>query len=838
MNLLLHFIKRIKQSPGREYEQAFIRIILGICVFTYAFIAFGEDNHLRKHLSILMIFYTTAGLGILGWIYISPYKNTKRYITSSFVDMAGLSYAMYLGNEIGAALYPLYLWATFGYGFRFGIQYLTVSAIFGLIGFIAVFIASSYWKEHIILFSGLFIGLILLPIYVSTLLKRLRHAIDEAKIASQAKSEFLANMSHELRTPLIGITGSNDLLRNTVLNTKQKQYLKTIDYSVETLLSLIDKILDLAKIESGKLEISKENFDLHQLLNSTIGMLEYQAKNKNLFIKSHIEPDVPYALIGDPKHVRQVLMNLIINSIKFTETGGIDINVTLHNRDNNCCSIMFEVIDTGCGIKHEDQMKIFDRFSQADNSATRLHGGAGLGTAIAKELTDKMNGSIEVESIYGEGSTFRVYLPFEAQPIDWKNSSDLSKANVIAISDRNQTLINLLEVLEGWGVTLKEVDSASDAFIQINRAIHENKPIHAIIISKPLIDINAVQFAQAVRAKPILANVPLILLNSEVDSTIRAELINSGFNFIFKERFDKSLLFNALHSSPLLEKQHDNVEEFSAHITRKKINKKYHILLAEDNETNRQLFKRILEQGGHSVVTVSDGEEAIEALEADEFDLCIVDMHMPNMGGIQTAQLYRFMHPGSQMPFVVLTANATTDAIQQCENAGIDLYLTKPIRSHTLLSSIEKLVPKSNEKENKKEVSSLKATEPASDEQAILNPQALHDLELLNEDKKFLNDLIQGFVNDGNLLLKKLEEHKFNNYPAFVDAAHSFKGNAGSVGASLLYKVAHQAYHMSSQEYKTSATEYVDKIRKEFLRAHMALLKYANSQAHQHRTDD
>ena len=393
--------------------------------------------------------------------------------------------------------------------------------------------------------------------------------------------------------------------------------------------------------------------------------------------------------------------------------------------------------------------------------------------------------------------------------------------------------MKLIDTLDGWGVTLKEADSASDAFNAINRAIQESNPIHAIIITKPLIDINAVQFARAVRAKSFLTNVPLILINNDVDFSTRADLLESGFNYILNAPVDKSLLFNALHSSPLLETSHDNVEELSRHIAKKKAGKKYHILLAEDNETNRKLFKRILEQGGHSVVTVADGEEAIEELDHDEFDLCIVDMNMPNMGGIQTAQLFRFMYPNNPMPFVVLTANATTDAIHQCEKAGIDLYLTKPIRSHALLSSIESLVP-----ENKEQQASPDDADVLSADDSILNPQVLHDLESLNHDKKFLDELIQGFINDGNNLLKTLDESVVDNFPAYVDAAHAFKGNAGSVGASLLYKVAHQAYHITLQEYKTSAKDYLEKIRKEFWRAHMALLKYAGSQSGQKRTED
>ncbi len=827
------FFKRLSQSPGREHEQAFLRLVIGVVVFILTILFHVDEPTIIFNVSTQIILYTIVGLVILGWIYFHPKKNTTRYIISNTIDIIGLSYAMYLGEELGAALYPLYLWVTFGYGFRFGIHHLAISSVLSIIGFITVYLTSSFWQQYPTLFSGMLGGLILLPIYASTLLRRLTAAVKNAEIANKAKSQFLANMSHELRTPLSGITGSSDLLKNTVLTAEQKEYANTIDYSINALLSLIESILDLSKIEEGKITRNQIEFDLHHLLNITTRMLTHHAKQKGLSLNLQVEPDIPYQLIGDADHLRQILINLIGNAIKYTDFGGVHVRVSLKENSHDDCEILFEVIDTGCGISKADQKTIFNRFTQVDESDTRGHGGTGLGTAIAKEIVELLDGSIGVSSEPENGSTFWFTLPFKRQVVDITTNKDLSTAKILAISNKDNVLVDLINAIEDWGTDLVDTDSASDAFKLLTRAASEHDPFHAVVITKPLIDIDALQFVQSIRTRPELNNIILILLANNLDEDTHTKLLNTGFNFIFNNPVNKSLLFNAIHASPLLGAHDNNVEDFSSYFMHSKMVKQYHILLADDNETNQRVIRRILEHGGHSVSVVENGERALDALEKETFDICIIDMHMPVMGGLQAIKLFRFMYPKNTMPFVMLTANATTEAVQQCKEVGVDVYLTKPIRSHTLLDTIAKIEPNQTAStgEENKLLMPTTIRQPnidTADSSDILNHDVINDLKMLDENNTFLFDLIQGFVKDGNALLLRLDNSTHDQYQEFTEAAHAFKGNAGSVGAVKLYKVCMQAQKISESEYKQNATQHLNQIRKDFLRSQYALWHQAH----------
>ncbi len=827
------FFKRLSKSPGREHEQAFIRLAFGPVIFILTILLHSDPSKIIYYMTAEVILYAIAGIFILGWIYLQPIKNTLRYIISNIIDVLALSYAMYLGDEVGAALYPLFLWLSFGYGFRFGIKHLAIGSILSIAGFVAVFLTSPFWQTYPILFSGMVGGLILLPLYASTLLRRLTEAVQNAEIANKAKSQFLANMSHELRTPLSGITGSSDLLKNTVLTTEQKEYADTIDYSINALLSLIESILDLSKIEEGKITRNKIEFDLHHLLNITTRMLTHHAKQKGLSLNLQVEPDIPYQLIGDADHLRQILINLIGNAIKYTDFGGVHVRVSLKESSEDECYILFEVIDTGCGISKVDQKSIFNRFTQADDSETRRHGGTGLGTAIAKEIVELLDGTIGVSSEPENGSTFWFTLPFTRQEVDIDKNKDLSTAKILAIANKDNVLIDLIDCLDGWGTDLIDTDSASDAFKMLTHAASEHDPFHAIIISKPLIDIDALQFVQSIRTRPELNNIVLVLLANNLDESTHSKLLNTGFNFIFNNPVNKSLLFNAIHASPLLGAHDNNVEDFSSYFMHSKMVKQYHILLADDNETNQRVIRRILEHGGHTVAVVENGERALDALEKETFDICIIDMHMPVMGGLQAIKLFRFMYPKNTMPFVMLTANATTEAVQQCKEVGVDVYLTKPIRSHTLLDTIATIEPNQREKTDGEKMSIIPANirQPnieTPDSSDILNPDVINDLKMLDENNTFLFDLIQGFVKDGNALLLRLDNSTHDQYHEFTEAAHAFKGNAGSVGAVKLYKVCMQAQKLSETEYKQNATQHLNQIRKDFLRTQYALWHQAH----------
>jgi len=832
---LASFVKRVKQSPGREHEQAFIRLIVGVSVLVLTIIFYHDTSEVIFSFGTGIFLYIFAGILILFWVFVQPVKNITRYIFSMFADVIGLTYAMYIGGELGTALYPLYLWVSFGYGFRFGLIPLIISSTLCIIGFGIVYFVSPFWNNYPVLYTGMLAGLVLLPLFVSTLLRRLKSAVKNAEVANKAKSQFLANMSHELRTPLSGITGSSDLLKNTVLTSEQKEYTEIIDYSISALLSLISNILDISKIEEGKITSYSVEFDLHHLLNITTRMLSHHAKQKGLTLNLQIEPNIPYQLIGDTEHLKQILLNLIGNAIKYTDLGGVHIRVSLGEKNDETCSVRFEIIDTGCGISYKEQKIIFDRFTQADNSDTRRHGGTGLGTAIAKEMVTLLDGDLGVISEPGNGSTFWFTLPFKRQVenID-AASTDLAQAKILTIANKNNTLLDLVETFEGWGTKLIDTDSASQAFELINQSTEEKLPIHAIIIAKPLIDIDVFQFVESVRAKQALKNTIMILLANGVSEKLHKKLINKGFNFIFNNPVNKSLLFNSIHASPLLEDKGSNIEDFSSYFMHNKMVKQYRILLADDNETNQRVIRRILEHGGHTVGVVDNGERALDVLENETFDICIIDMHMPVMGGLQAIRLFRFMYPQNTMPFIVLTANATTEAIQQCKEVGVDVYLTKPIRSHTLLETIATITPNQNTEKittPNKEISiahTHNAETETKESNDILNPEAIRDLKMLDESGTFFFDLIQGFVNDGNVLLQRLENSTHDNYYEFTEAAHAFKGNASSVGAVKLYKVCMQAQKITESEYQQDASQHLNHIRKDFLRGQYALWHQAH----------
>ncbi|MGD9384919.1 MAG: ATP-binding protein [Thioalkalispiraceae bacterium] len=829
-NLVTALWGRMKKSPGQEHEQAIIRLVIGFSVFLYIFFTHLDNLDVLLRVEIEIMLYTAAGLCIFIWIALQPQQNRLRYILSNVVDITGLSYAILIGGELGAALYPLYLWITFGNGFRFGKLHLFISAVLSWVGFATVYMLSPYWPDHKVMYLGLFGGLILLPAYVSTLLNRLKDAIDAAQIASRAKSQFLANISHDIRTPLNGIIGANEFLGETKLTHDQKEFSNTIDYSAKTLLGLIDNILDISKVEEGKLEIKNKPFDLHELLNFTIKMLTPQAKAKGLSLRLYIDTDLPYALIGDSEKLRQVLINLIGNAIKFTESGGVTINAYLKTDGNildNKIDVLFEVIDTGIGIKEKDQAFIFDRFHQADNTDTRKYQGSGLGTAIAKELVTHLGGEIGLYSIYGEGSTFTFHLPFEKQAQNLEDKKDLSQLHVMLITDIDEVLPVLANTCKKWGLNLTEFDSAKLAFEKIREFEKRDRRIDAIIIAKSEFDFDAEVFASAVKRSNYLANTNLILVQSDVRPKTKERLKGYGYDYVIKWPLDTTSLFNALHATPVLYTHRENVEYLSHYWAESKANIHLNVLVVEDNLTNQKILERTLMKAGHKVMLADNGDIALDILDHQDFDLCIIDMHMPLLGGIQTIQQFRIMYPDNKMPFIMLTANATTEAIQRCKEVGVDKFLSKPIRPNELLNAIVDL--SLSEHEQLAPLSELPESQnvmPLKNKSEAINEA---ELQFYLDDKHYFIELVDSFIKDGTQLLKELfDAVDDNSYVQFMDVTHKFKTPAGSLGATNLYKLLNSASRVGKNEFTETGLDLVEQIKKEFHRAQFALWRIAH----------
>ncbi len=675
-----------------------------------------------------------------------------------------------------------------------------------VLGFLLVLLASDYWAVHRTLGIGLLIALIVLPLYVGTLVRQLHAALARAKEASQAKSQFLANMSHEIRTPLNGVIGMSHLLMGTPLHQEQKDYAQTIYASARTLLTLIEDILDISKIEAGKVTLETTDFDLHGLVHSIATMLAPQAHTKGLAFSVHIDPETPFLLRGDPVHVRQVLINLVGNAIKFTEKGGIEIRVKLIDEDPNSASIRFEVIDTGIGIAPEAQARIFESFTQADDSTTRRYGGTGLGTTIAKQLVELMRGRIGLQSTPGVGSTFWCEIRFETQALAAQLLADTEKladSRVLMISSDTNNRSLVLGYLKIWEVELSMAENTAQAFALLVNAAHSGRPFHTVLVDQEHLGMYPLQFISAAQSESTLSDLSLVLIREKGDNKTADEYLKAGYSYVLENPVEKRLLYNALHAGTTAQ-HYDNEDvvwlndRYKRHAGIRQSGLK--ILVAEDNAINQKVISKILESAGHRPMLVANGEQALDALGRESFDLVILDMQMPVVSGLEVVKIHRFTSPkDSPVRFLILTANATTEAMKECRDAGADAYLTKPIEPAKLLDQIDRLAPKgtSPRKPDKAPADTSGASSAPLPSGHVLNDATLASLEMMGKRSSFMPELIHGFLHDTEELLHSMEKAaREKRYRDFKDLVHAMKGSAGSVGAQALYDTCSNMHDM------------------------------------------
>ena len=792
--LLARLNKRLKGTGDSEPEQAKLRLAIGFIVVGYIIVPWGQGETLITTLTSLAgvmgtIYYTSA-LVIFAAIIIKPVQSQIRRISGAVLDMGMLSWLMYHSGAETVPFFLIYLWVILGNGFRFGLTNLYISQAIAILGFSGVVIWGEYWQQHLIFGISLLLTICLLPLYAGFLIKKLHAAVDMAKQANEAKSRFLANMSHELRTPLNGVIGMGDLLRETTLNYEQQELVNTMHSSANTLLELIENVLDIAKIESGKIIIESRDFDLHGLVNSVIFMLAPMGNKKNVTVSCNFDPETPFALKGDQQHLRQVLINLVNNAIKFTEKGSVILSVRSIGGTVSAPRIRFEIVDTGIGIAEQDLGKIFEDFTQADAGTSRTFGGSGLGTTISKELVELMDGDIGVVSEVGKGSTFWFEIPFLAST---NPETSISENHVLLLSGEDTASV-IRPALKYWQVNFDWVRTSSRALSQMIQSNDEDNPYETIIVDQScLVDINALQFAQMVKSEGLLENTSMVLINSS-DTMIDANRSSHYYISTIANPEEKRPLFNALHAAQSVNLNDSKIVTMAEHYAKQSGATALNILVAEDNQVNQKVIEGILRNAGHNVRIADTGEKALDLLsdELDQIDMLILDMNMPEISGVDVVKSLRFMDTTGNLPVIMLTADATPEARETSLNAGANRFLTKPIDARGLLECIASLSknirrPKAGEPRKARQPRSHLPSNFAESE--WYDNAVLHELDILGNDPEFVITLLKNFEKEGAQHVLDIKKSMYDYYLEYRENLHALKGSATELGADRLVEI-------------------------------------------------
>ncbi len=630
---------------------------------------------------------------------------------------------------------------------------------------------------------------------------QLETARDAAIQSARIKGEFAANVSHELRTPLNGILGMLELLDGMRLTDKQREYVTIARNSSDALLALIDDILDFSRIDSGKLVVESKEFNLREMLDDVVRIMATQAQSKNLDLAHLICPSIPGMVIGDSRRIRQLLLNLCGNAIKFTSSGEIGIYINLIQTHGDDIRLRFEVKDTGIGIPDEAKERIFEAFSQADATTTRKYGGTGLGLTICKQLVNVLGGELGVDSVIGQGSVFWFELPMRksnANDLMSSESNGTMDLRVLIVDDSEIVQFSVQQIFEKWGAYVECAESGESALLKLRHAAHRNKSFDVVLVDEFMTGGNGIELMRSIDQ------------SSEINSTRRVLMTNQTYPEYFLERFHE---IDGLVQKPILQSSlYDSVSTamkgsvnivnpiFANNAELNDIALNAQVLVAEDNSANQQVAIGMLERLGCSVIVVANGIEAINQLERSRFDLVFMDCNMPEMDGYEaTSKIRAGNHANANIPIIAMTANVQEGDRQKCLLAGMNDYLSKPLKLDKLRVKIEKWLPTLPAELNEQTVDGISVLDVVEPSTGSIDKARID--ELRDSVAGAFDKMVEAYIEDLPGLLNSLEEAVNSKDAKLVQHyAHSIKGSSKNFGAVELANVAKEIEDMGRDE--------------------------------------
>jgi len=821
-----------------EFAQAVIRVGIGfvLLVVYYAWVDWGTRAWVR-YVFWGFIAYT---LVLLAWTYRAKENSDFIRFFTLAVDMGTATTLLGLTGEKSAIVLFVYTWVAVGHGFRFGLRYLYIAWIVSLVAFILVYALSAavdgYWYQHPLVWLGAFISVGAPTFYVAQFLKQKLVAVRaaeearvqmeraqaeaererveraraeaeraraEAEAASEAKSEFLATMSHEMRTPLNGVVGAAEMLAGKDLPHKERQLVDWLLTSSRQLRSLIDNLLDLRKIEAGKMVIERSPFDMHALMNRLAALFEPEAKRAHLRFTKSISVDAPYLLLGDDVRIQQVLINLTANALKFTPQGFVRVGVSALEQTDHEATLRFEVRDTGIGIPPENAGRIFDRFTQAHPGIHRQYGGSGLGTTICKHVVELMGGVIGFESQPGKGTTFWFTVRLSRQSAETHEDG-------IGVSTRDARLsfVSSRPGADEWlAKAARERQLQYASFTSMEGVITTvrkdgNRELCILLFDGEDDNIQWREVPSVLGGGG--TQLPCILIHPDVDEV---DAFDAGYAGLLKSH-EPRLLSRAIRSVVAGTSSLQPLADFSGQSMPGRTG--LHILVAEDNQISQQIIAMMLQTGAHNVTLVSDGASVLENYRNVSFDVIVLDMHMPGRTGLEVARAIRLLESKGQnrrTPIIMLTAAASTDLREDSLDAGVDLFLSKPIDPRALLRGVNQVFSRAD-RIGKLIPSNFQAQEE------YIDRVLLQDMAKLAGDSRFIQILTDKFSRDARQLVDQIEAAMIRkDHDQFRELTHALKGAAMMAGAIRLRDSAARAERIADSGFDGVSADLIEDLR-------------------------